>query len=364
MAFLFISRWDSAPAWREALRAEIPDLDFRVWPDSAGNPEEIEVVLAWQPEPGLLMRFPRLKAIFSLGAGVDHLLLKGGPLPKGVPIVKLVDRSLTLDMTHYVLHWVLHFHRDFPGYARAQNEARWQRRRYPVAAERRIGILGAGTLGSEAARTLAGLGFDVACWSRTPKAIDRVLSFHGADGLDPFLARSHILVCLLPLTPDTAGILSRRTFDRLPEGAYLVNAGRGGRSAGGAGIEPDRRRRPRRLPGRAAAQGPSLLEPSPGGRHAPHRERFDAGHRRPRNRLQHPATPERPAAPERGRSGASLLISPLAGGGFDWESRLFGRVIPFDRRRASDGPIPGPNDAFFRLSRVQDFCLSSREWLT
>lgn len=228
MAFLFISRWDNATAWREALLAEIPDLDFRIWPDGAGAPEEIEGVLVWQPEPGLLMRFPRLKAIFSLGAGVDHLLLKGGPLPKGVPIVKLVDRSLTLDMTHYVLHWVLHFHRDFPGYAQAQGEARWRRRRYPAAAERRIGILGAGTLGGESARALAGLGFDVACWSRTPKAIDRVVSFHGRDGLDSFLARSDILVCLLPLTPDTGGILSRRTFDRLPEGAYLINAGRGG----------------------------------------------------------------------------------------------------------------------------------------
>ena len=226
MALLFMSSFDRVEEWRPAMKAAMPELDFRIWPDETGDPAEIDYVLVWRPRPGALMNFPNLKTIFSLGAGVDHLVLSGGPLPQ-VPIVKLVDPALTRDMVQYVVHWVLHFHRDMHLYRESQLEGRWKRHAYPGASKRRIGLLGAGVLGGACAKALAGFEFDVAAWTRMPKKIAGVTTFHGSDGLTPFLARSDILVCMLPLTPDTRGILNRQSLSALPKGAYVINAARG-----------------------------------------------------------------------------------------------------------------------------------------
>ena len=218
---------DNGPEeWRAALTRLDPGVDFRVWPDT-GPVAEIEFALVWRPEPGDLRRYPNLKAIFNLGAGVDALL-KDASLPPAVPIVRLVDRGLTIGMTEYVLLHVLRYHRGLPEMEAQQRRREWMPRPYPLPWRRRVGIMGLGVLGGDAAATLAGLGFDVAGWSRTPKALPGVKGFIGAAGLAPFLERSEILVCLLPLTAATAGILDAGAFAALPRGAAVINAARGG----------------------------------------------------------------------------------------------------------------------------------------
>ncbi len=227
MALLFTSKYDDPEAWRASLAALLPDDAFRVWPDETGDPEDIEFALAWGPKRGELARFPNLKAIFSLGAGVEHLF-RDPYLPAGVPVVRLVDPGLTGRMTEYVVHWVLHFHRGFHAYAAAQRRGEWRQRPAPPPPEKRtVGILGLGVLGGDAAQTLAALGFEVAGWSRSPKDMDGVRCFAGADAFLPFLSGLDIVVCLLPLTDETRGIIGRQALAALPKGACLINAGRG-----------------------------------------------------------------------------------------------------------------------------------------
>lgn len=227
MALIFSSLADKTDLWREALLKELPDLDFRVWPDADGDPADIDFALMWKPKPGALKRYPNLSVIFSLGAGVDHLL-DDADLPRGIPVVRLVDRSLTAGMTEYVAARVLYYHRDFHRYEAFQRQHRWNTLRQPDTSARRVGILGMGVLGADAAATLRALGFSVSGWSRSPKDIPGVACVHGEDTLIPFLGRTDILVCLLPLTPATRGILDARVFHALPRGAYVINPARGG----------------------------------------------------------------------------------------------------------------------------------------
>lgn len=225
MALLFWSDIDPADWWRDALGESIADLDFRVWPE-VGNPDDIDFALVWEPHPGSLRTFANLKAIFSLGAGVDHLLCDPD-LPPGVPITRVVDPNMTQRMTEYVVLHVLRYHRQHDDYEEQQRRIDWTMRPQPAAGERCVGVMGLGELGGNAVRALAALGLDVAGYSRTPKRIDGVTGFHGADGLAPFLERTEILVNLLPLTPALENILDARLFTALPVGAFVINAGRG-----------------------------------------------------------------------------------------------------------------------------------------
>lgn len=225
MTLLFVSTHEDPAAWTAELRARLTEVPLRVWPELP-DPDAVEYALVWAPPPGLLATLPNLKVVFSVGAGVDALLADPD-LPR-VPLVRMVEPGLTEGMTDYVCQQVLAWHRRGPLFARQQREAVWR----PVlhqklARERKVGILGMGVLGADAARTLAALRFDVAGWSRTPKSLPGVQSFHGPEGLAPFLARTEILVCLLPLTPETDGILDRRLFSALPRGAVVINAARG-----------------------------------------------------------------------------------------------------------------------------------------
>jgi glyoxylate/hydroxypyruvate reductase len=226
VALMFYSNDDPADRWRRALTDLMPDLDFRVWPD-VGDPNEIDVALVWKPPRGELRRYPNLKAILSLAAGVDAML-RDDSLPDHLPIVRMVDPSLTDGMVEYVLLAVLRHHRMFDHYERMHREARWDYVFPPQAAERRVGVMGLGVLGGEVARALAAHRFPVAGWSRGPKTVAGVECFHGGDGLRSFLARTEILVCLLPLTAETADILNADLFARLPRGAAVVNVARGG----------------------------------------------------------------------------------------------------------------------------------------
>ena len=227
MAILLSTKANAMQDWKRALLALDPSLDIRMFPD-AGAPEDIEAAVCWTAhDMAELRRYPNLKLIVSMGAGVDHLLRPPGP-PPGIPVARLVDRLLTSAMSEWVLLNVLRFHRQDQAY-RAQQAARvWDELPAPATEATRIGILGIGALGSDAAAKLGALGFPVAGWSRREKTLPGVQGFHGAAGLDAMLAQSDFLVCLLPLTPDTRGIINARTLGLLPRGAFVLNAARGG----------------------------------------------------------------------------------------------------------------------------------------
>lgn len=228
MALLFSSKGDDAVLWRQALLAELPDLDFRVWTpegENIGDPADIEFVLAWRPKSSGLKDFTNLKAIFSLGAGVDHLA--GQDLPDGVPVVRLVDPGLTRGMREYIIYWTIFFHRRFGEYADSTKAGVWDPLPQADTRKCRVGIMGPGVLGADAAAHLRALEFDVAGWSRSQKTLNGITCYHGKDGFKDFLARTEILVCLLPLTTETAGIINAETLAQLPKGAFIINAARG-----------------------------------------------------------------------------------------------------------------------------------------
>lgn len=226
---LAITRWDPT-LWAERFRTLSPGRDVRVWPDDVGEPAAVAYACAWMPPQGLLATFPNLRVIFSLGAGVDHLL--SDPSLPNLPIVRIVDPDLTMRMTEYVtLHVLLH-HRRQRLYDAQQRDRLWRDHDQPAASEVSVGVMGFGTLGRAAAAMLSRLGFNVAAWSRTPKAPNGIELFHGQDGLDAFLSRSEILVVLVPSTPATEGLLNLALLRKLKHdgalgGPVLINAGRG-----------------------------------------------------------------------------------------------------------------------------------------
>jgi glyoxylate/hydroxypyruvate reductase A len=225
MALLFRSSIDSEARWKPQLARLMPELEVRIWPE-IGDPAEIDYALVWRPEPGLLASLPNLKLILSLGAGVDHILCDSH-LPHGVPIVRLVDPYMTDAMSEYIILQVLRLHRQDLDYRTQQEKGIWLELDQKNAAERTVGILGFGALGQDAGRKLQGLGFNVALWGRRQRTIEGLRGYAGRAGLPALLGRSEILVCLLPLTAETEGILNASTFAMLPKRAALINAARG-----------------------------------------------------------------------------------------------------------------------------------------
>lgn len=222
--------WDPAP-WLRRFHALLPRHPVAT-PETLTDRAAVRYAVCWRPAKGDLADLPGLKAIFSLGAGVDHLFGLAD-LPEA-PIVRIVDPDLTGRMSEWVaLHALLHL-RDFRRYERQQCERVWNDDNDPPAAsDVRVGVLGFGELGRDAARKLKALGFPVAGWSASAKSEPGVECFHGPDGLDAMLAQTDLLVSLLPLTPTTRGILDARLFAKLAQGGrlggpVLLNAGRGG----------------------------------------------------------------------------------------------------------------------------------------
>ena len=217
--------------WQRPLAKLAPDRRVVVAGRDDYDPAEVRYALAWKPPEGLLAGLPNLRTIFSLGAGVDHIL--GDPTLPDVPLARIVDPDLTMRMTEWVVLQVLFHHRRTFGYMRQQQERHWDEIRQPAAKDVRVGVMGLGVLGRDAVEVIARLGFDTAGWSRSPQEIPGVACFHGEAGFDAFLARTDILVSLLPLTPETRGLIDRRLLAKLPRdgalgGAVLINAGRGG----------------------------------------------------------------------------------------------------------------------------------------
>jgi glyoxylate/hydroxypyruvate reductase A len=222
-ALIFYSDFDDAEVWRNVLTDELPDLDFRTGAKD-GNPADVRYALVWKPPAGFFARFPNLSLVTNLGAGVDSLVGRDD-LPM-VPISRLSDHGMVALMTSYVVFAVLRYARDVHLFERAQRRHEWHYVHPRALGDISVGVLGLGELGAPAAQALAGLGLDVRGWSRTAKAIDGVTCSSGLGALDAFLAATEIVVIMLPLTPDTRGLLDARRLALLPRGAKLVNASR------------------------------------------------------------------------------------------------------------------------------------------
>ena len=227
---IVISGWQ-AGQWRDAMARLAPERDLRLYPDDLGERADITYALVWKPAPGVLATFPHLRAILSLGAGVDPVL-KDPDLPD-VPLVRVADPDMTMRMSEYVVQHVLMHHRQQRRLDALQAEGAWKPFDQWPASAVRVGVMGLGVLGADAALKLQMMGFKVAGWSRSRKAIAGLECYAGESELGAFLARTDILVSLLPLTPETRGLIDRRLIGQLAKdgplgGPVLVNAGRGG----------------------------------------------------------------------------------------------------------------------------------------
>jgi len=225
-----VSGWDVEP-WLERFRRLLPEKRV-VTPADDFNRDDVEYVATWKHPAGSLKNLPRLKAVFSLGAGVDHVF--ADPDLPAVPVARVVDPDLTMRMSEWALMHVLMHHRQQRMYDYQQYEKIWHDDdNQPAAKDVRVGVMGLGELGADAARKLAVVGFDVAGWARSRHRIEKVKCFAGAAELDAFLARTDILIALMPLTEETRGVLNMELFRKLARdgrlgGPILINAGRGG----------------------------------------------------------------------------------------------------------------------------------------
>jgi glyoxylate/hydroxypyruvate reductase len=224
MAILYRSDAPRAAAWARYFAEHAPDLDFRVSPH-VGNLEDIEYLIAWQAPREFIASLPRLKVFFSSGAGVDHVDFSA--VPAHVPIARMVEPGIINGMVEYVSLAALALHRDFFDYVALKASRRWNALEVPPASSRTIGVMGMGVLGQAVLERLATYGFQLRGWNRSLRTLPSVQSFAGPEQLQPFLAGCDVLVCLLPLTAATRGILNRELFAMLPADASLINVGRG-----------------------------------------------------------------------------------------------------------------------------------------
>lgn len=211
--------------WQQSLLRLQADLDIQIWPHIT-NPNAIEFALVWQHPLGALKQFPNLKAIGSLGAGVDHVFVDT-VLPANVPIVRVVDPYMANDIVQYVTVCVLDYIKRMDHWRLLQEQKRWLKQPPFNFSDKVVGVMGLGFLGSKAVDVLQQLGLTVVGWSNSPKEITGIKTFYGANQLHDFLALTNILVCMLPLTNQTRNILNTNNFLQLPDGAYLINVGRG-----------------------------------------------------------------------------------------------------------------------------------------
>lgn len=224
MTVLFHSTLDDPAEWAPRLQAHLLGEEIRVWPD-AGDPGTVDIALLWTQPPGGLAAYTGLRAVLSLGAGVNQLAPE--TLPVAVRLARLVDPGLCERMTEYCLLAVLRHYRGFDVFGQAQREGAWSYRLPEPRQEYRVGVMGLGELGGSTARRLVANGFPVRGWTRLPHTIEGVECHAGAAALPAFLDGLRALICLLPLTAETEGILLAALFARLPPGAVLINAGRG-----------------------------------------------------------------------------------------------------------------------------------------
>jgi len=213
--------------WKKALQEVDSEIEFKSYPDWGNAEDDPSYAVVWQAPRGLLKDFPNIKAVFSLGAGVDHILADD-TVPATLPIIRMGDDGLKEGIAEYVLMNVLMHHRQMHHLLAQQRTKTWQRVFAKPAASIRVGIMGYGALGKYAAAALLPLGYNLAAWSNSAKAAEAgITHFTGQKELEAFLARTDILVGLLPETDMTIGLMDAKNLSALPQGAAIINAGRG-----------------------------------------------------------------------------------------------------------------------------------------
>lgn len=208
-----------------AFAAKMPGLEVRVWPE-LGDRAEVDVLFTTRIPPGEVSSFPNLKFVALVAAGADRFL-SDPDIPPDLPIVRACNPEQARTMAGWVVYQVVRHHREMAAYEADQAARRWDRRPVVQPRDVRVSIMGLGELGGAAARALRDLGYDVAGWSRGGRGIEGVTDFVGPGGFGPMLARSDILIGILPYTRETDGLLDARAFAALPEGAFVMNCGRG-----------------------------------------------------------------------------------------------------------------------------------------
>ncbi|MBB4360844.1 glyoxylate/hydroxypyruvate reductase A [Bradyrhizobium sp. CIR18] len=224
MTVLYKANMVRGAEWARFFAERAPDVPFRLWPD-IGDPANVRYLVAWVPPDDIATTFPNLELVFSVGAGVDQF--DATKVPAHIPLVRMLEPGIAETMVEYVAMAVLGLHRDLLQFIDQQKQQVWREIRITPAKRRRVGVMGLGQLGQAVLERLKVFGFPLSGWNRSAREIEGVTCHVGAEALPDFLAQSDILVCLLPLTDETRGILSADLFARLPRGASLVNVGRG-----------------------------------------------------------------------------------------------------------------------------------------
>ena len=219
--------WEDMEVWSNGLKKAMPEMDIKVYPDD-GDVNEVEFAVVWKHPRGILKKYPNLKAILSLGAGVDHII-SDPDLPEGLPIIRLVDKKLTHEMCLHALHWVLHFHSDQYLYRSQQLKRQWIQQSSIQTEDRTIGIMGLGNIGRSIGELLVTQSFNVIGWGANQKSsLTDIKYYYGQDQLSDFLGRTNILINVLPLTSDTTNIITKKELRLLPKNSFIINIGRGG----------------------------------------------------------------------------------------------------------------------------------------
>ena len=219
--------WEDMEVWSNGLQKAMPEMDIKVYPDD-GDVNEVEFAVVWKHPRGILKKYPNLKAILSLGAGVDHII-SDPDLPEGLPIIRLVDKKLTHEMCLHALHWVLHFHSDQYLYRSQQLKRQWIQQSSIQTEDRTIGIMGLGNIGRSIGELLVTQSFNVIGWGANQKSsLTDIKYYYGQDQLSDFLGRTNILINVLPLTSDTTNIITKKELRLLPKNSFIINIGRGG----------------------------------------------------------------------------------------------------------------------------------------
>ncbi|MDC1447045.1 glyoxylate/hydroxypyruvate reductase A [Candidatus Thioglobus sp.] len=219
--------WEDMEVWSNGLQKAMPEMDIKVYPDD-GDLNEVEFAVVWKHPRGILKKYPNLKAILSLGSGVDHII-SDPDLPEGLPIIRLVDKKLTHEMCLHALHWVLHFHSDQYLYRSQQLKRQWIQQSSIQTEDRTIGIMGLGNIGRSIGELLVTQSFNVIGWGANQKSsLTDIKYYYGQDQLSDFLGRTNILINVLPLTSDTTNIITKKELRLLPKNSFIINIGRGG----------------------------------------------------------------------------------------------------------------------------------------
>ncbi|MES2019466.1 MAG: glyoxylate/hydroxypyruvate reductase A [Pseudomonadota bacterium] len=211
--------------WIDGFKAALPQAEVVLWQDGAAI-APCDYAVLWAPPAAMLAHLTQVKAIFITGAGVDGALKFGDALPD-VPIIRLGDAGMGVQMAEYVAYAVLRYFRRFDDYEQQARQGQWKPLAQHAKEDFSIGVMGMGVLGKRVLESLASFGFPLRAWSRSDKQMDGVTCYSGMDGLNAFLAGTRVLVCMLPLTPETSNLLDRARLSQLPEGAYLINVARG-----------------------------------------------------------------------------------------------------------------------------------------